>query len=704
MELTLDLGSTAGSRGFSNPLDFIGKDLKVDLYESTDGVRGALVSTQKVKIIEKSGSVVALVSFANLPTQKRFILTGEIVDGTVVHYTGATAEFGLLSGTVPLTLAVKDYAAADLVFTQFGIFKEDNPTLTQDYLGQISLVDKTVKFLVPGGVTLGIPKIRFISTAAEVKLGATTLVSRDSTLDLATSPNLTLISINGESVTWTVSVVATVTVTFDPAGAVSGTPPPAMVAEVGSLITLPVVPNTLIGPTHTDPNLPVNTALWGWSTTNPPTVLEFNPGESYTVPGADITLYAHWSVIGATGPAGGLVFYDNTTIHTDGWRYLEAGPVDLPNAVFGLVTDGMDATDTLTGPGTGRTNTRKLVFTRQILGDTNTAAQVANNYNLNGFGDWFLPSSQELNEMYTELAMKEKGNFVSDYYWSSADTADDNKATAIHMGTGVSLASWHSDGFRVRPVRAFLDGNPTYEVVYWDNGSDSTTGWVAGVGIPVPVDPKVYRSGDNAQIEVSSLVKSSMALQDWGSLPSGGTVYTPGSTYPIGTTDLDLYGQYPTPPPFLVQSIEFVNGGTNAGSLDIGDSIVITFSESVNPATINSSLTLGGSIPLTVDDLWLSMSSTFALNGTLLGSWNIGTFTKSGTVTSGVGDPSVQTVSLDASGTILTLVLFNASGMTFVNQDAVNYVEFTPSFTISSSTSTPIQIAPVRPPIGVPIF
>ena len=32
--------------------------------------------------------------------------------------------------------------------------------------------------------------------------------------------------------------------------------------------------------------------------------------------------------IGDTGPAGGFIFYENPNYKVDGWRYLEAAPID----------------------------------------------------------------------------------------------------------------------------------------------------------------------------------------------------------------------------------------------------------------------------------------------------------------------------------------------------------------------------------------
>ena len=58
----------------------------------------------------------------------------------------------------------------------------------------------------------------------------------------------------------------------------------------------------------------------------------YTPSDTFSMGSSDITLYAQWEVIGATGPAGGLVFYDKGAV-SDGWRYLEAAPVDQSTGI-----------------------------------------------------------------------------------------------------------------------------------------------------------------------------------------------------------------------------------------------------------------------------------------------------------------------------------------------------------------------------------
>jgi hypothetical protein len=116
--------------------------------------------------------------------------------------------------------------------------------------------------------------------------------------------------------------------------------------------------------------------------------------------------------IGDKGPAGGIVFY----VTDGGLRGLEAAPADQSaGAPWGCPgTDIAGAEGTIVG--TGAQNTIDILAGCAELG---IAARLADSYTLNGFSDWFLPSKDELNELYLQKAVV--GGFTIFAYWSSSE-------------------------------------------------------------------------------------------------------------------------------------------------------------------------------------------------------------------------------------------------------------------------------------------
>jgi hypothetical protein len=116
-------------------------------------------------------------------------------------------------------------------------------------------------------------------------------------------------------------------------------------------------------------------------------------------------------MIGQIGPAGGIVFY----ITNGGLNGLEAAPVDQSaGAPWGC--QGMLLFANGTAIGDGAQNTADILAGCVDLG---IAARLADNYSLNGFNDWFLPSQDELNELYLQRAVV--GGFTTAFFWSSSE-------------------------------------------------------------------------------------------------------------------------------------------------------------------------------------------------------------------------------------------------------------------------------------------
>ena len=148
--------------------------------------------------------------------------------------------------------------------------------------------------------------------------------------------------------------------------------------------------------------------------------------------------------IGDTGPGGGKVFYDKG-YYSDGWKYIEAWPnVFIRDGVItGELTpgysschnvfhynDGIYSTRTFingditydssnctrTGIGEGKRNTELLV---DVFGNGNNPAAIAYRFDWNGFDDWYLPSSEELELIISVLKLTNAWSSSEAYYYDS---------------------------------------------------------------------------------------------------------------------------------------------------------------------------------------------------------------------------------------------------------------------------------------------
>ena len=185
------------------------------------------------------------------------------------------------------------------------------------------------------------------------------------------------------------------------------------------------------------------------------------------------------------GPTGGYVFYDKGS-YSDGWRFLEAAPEDLsytntsgtlvkayPFGYYSKNRTATTGTNSTVGTsetiGTGKTNTTALVNAMGTLTYTSSSGTIKGTYAAKAcdehslikdgivYDDWFLPSREELDLMYTRLHKNGLGSFVYDYYcyWSSSELSDDG-AWGQNFSNGDQSGSYYRYGnHSVRPVRAF---------------------------------------------------------------------------------------------------------------------------------------------------------------------------------------------------------------------------------------------------------
>ena len=174
--------------------------------------------------------------------------------------------------------------------------------------------------------------------------------------------------------------------------------------------------------------------------------------------------------VGSTGPGGGKIFYASATPFacgptlTDSCNYLEAAPntwsggtADTRYPWSNKTTASSGDFGPAQGIGAGYKNTLAIVAYDPAAG---IAARAARNYTVTVGGtvvsDWYLPSKNELELMYTKRATI--GGFTADRYWGSSDNGPVFAWGVGFADSGAltgSMTYQENNTFYIRPIRAF---------------------------------------------------------------------------------------------------------------------------------------------------------------------------------------------------------------------------------------------------------
>jgi hypothetical protein len=243
------------------------------------------------------------------------------------------------------------------------------------------------------------------------------------------------------------------------------------VRQSASRLSVVVAPLVLLGgfvvaPQVTDPCTPTTTTVSPVTTVAPTTTSTTTSTTTTTTTTTSTTLAPVVYQIGGVGPSGGIVFYDAGSVQSWG-RYLEVACAGWSDGVCG----GNDVADPLvewgcavnlitgadgTAIGTGAQNTTDIV---NGCPQSGIAARLANDLTLGGQTDWFLPSKDELNQMYINLhtASTPLGGFSAPTFWSSSEYDAVGTAWAQTFSFSVPFQghALKPTEFAVRPVRAF---------------------------------------------------------------------------------------------------------------------------------------------------------------------------------------------------------------------------------------------------------
>ena len=164
--------------------------------------------------------------------------------------------------------------------------------------------------------------------------------------------------------------------------------------------------------------------------------------------------------IGESGPGGGVVFYASDRPFPCGpdlaesCRFLEAAPVDgevLRVWAEPPYVDSDVANARGLAVGTGWSNTIAIITQGNTDPDVSAAAY-ADAYEHNGYSDWYLPSKDEIFELYEHrgtVGASEQNN-----YWTSSGY-DFNTVWNQSFVEGPQHRRLKFDKITVRPVRAF---------------------------------------------------------------------------------------------------------------------------------------------------------------------------------------------------------------------------------------------------------
>jgi uncharacterized repeat protein (TIGR02543 family) len=241
-----------------------------------------------------------------------------------------------------------------------------------------------------------------------------------------------------------------------------------------------IPPATTVGTLPTPPTKPCYT-FGGWWTYKGGTGVQFSASTTVT---ADITVYAQWTWVGwpggitpstyAIGDPGpscvGKVFYIDGG-GSSGTNGLEAAPpgwydwysADADPSLYWISGDP-DASDnqqtqttlngnTSTAIGTGKKNSDAIITQSGTTESSNSAAKLCEDYLGGRLDKWFLPSKDELAQLYANRDVTRWGGFEN-RYWSSSEY-NTWYSWSQYFTDGTQSNTLKSYSLHVRPVRHF---------------------------------------------------------------------------------------------------------------------------------------------------------------------------------------------------------------------------------------------------------
>ncbi len=180
----------------------------------------------------------------------------------------------------------------------------------------------------------------------------------------------------------------------------------------------------------------------------------------------DMTLYAKWRdyTLGDTGPAGGVVFIVNSN-QSLSWKYMEVRLDKKVLITFSPAESDVYSFDLGSDIGTGRANTTAVRdYYEERYHDTNYAAYYCDTLSVvhegETFSDWFLPSDDEVRDLFDNFLFDSGDRFNDTKVWTSTQYPTNAEKIITHQYNEDYSDRWYWESDQTEscyaiPVRTF---------------------------------------------------------------------------------------------------------------------------------------------------------------------------------------------------------------------------------------------------------
>jgi len=337
----------------------------------------------------------------------------------------------------------------------------------------------------------------------------------------------------------------TYTVTYNSNGATSGTvPTDGNNYQQGVTVTVPGNTGNLVKAGY---------AVTSWNTQANGSAITYLVGATFLMGSSNVTLYAIWTptytvAYNANGSTGG-------SVPTDSNNYLSGATVTVLGNAGSLVRSAYTFTGWNTqANGSGTTHAGGATFPMGAANVTLYALWTQNptytvTYNGNGFTGGSIPAdSNNYLQSATVTVLGNTGNLTKiGFAFATWNTQANGGGTSYSGGATFPMGSAN--------VTLYGIWTPTYTVTYDGNGF---------TGGSVPPDSNNYLQAATVTVlgNTGTLVRTGFTFTNWNTQSNGGgTTYTQGQTFLMGTANVTLYAIW-TP----TYNVTYNGNGSTGGS------------------------------------------------------------------------------------------------------------------------------------------